>query len=187
MSAVSSVDSGVVVGASCVEAVEGCTLTAPCVLAATGIDGGWIAGAAGVEVTATACGVGAVAAPLADAVAVAGAADDTVAERTLAVTLPEPAELVVDPGAGVVGAAWVAVTLGVVLADSGAIVLLFAAGVVATGVVGFAATTTGCELMIPPVTCGTSFPPVAVVIVGASGTPFAPCATVTVKGCVVAG
>jgi hypothetical protein len=100
---------------------------------------------------------------------------------------PEPAELVVDPGGGAVGAICVLATLGVVLPGTGVMPLLFAAVVAATGVVGFAATTTGCEVITPPVTGGTSFPPVAVVIVGASGIPFALCATVTVKGCVVAG
>lgn len=135
---------------------------------------------------ATACGAGVAAGGAVGTagVAVAGA---TVAERTLAVTFPEPAELVVDPGAGVVGAICVVATLGVVLAGTGVMPLLFAAVVAATGVVGLDATTTGCELIIPPVAGGTPFPPVAVVIVGASGTPFAPCATVTIKGCVVAG
>lgn len=147
----------------------------------------WLVGAAGVDVADTAGGVGTAAAGVTGAVAVAGAGAAAVAERTLAVTLPEPAELVVGPGSGAVVATCAPDTLGVAIPETGAVLPLLAAVVAAAGVVAFAGATVGCELMIPPVTAGPPFPPVAVVIVGASAIPFAPCPTVTVKGGVVAG
>jgi hypothetical protein len=187
MSAVSSVDSGVAVGAGCVEAVDGWTLTGACALplAATAVAGvsPWLVGAAGVDVTAKACGAGVAVTGAADDTAFVGAGGVTVAERTLAVTLPEPAELVVDPAAGVVGAAC-ADTLVVVFADTGALLALIEAVAAATEMAGLAGAATGWELMTPPATAGVPLPPVAAVMVGASGTPVDPCDTVTVKGCV---
>src|SRR5215469_7471241 len=134
MSAVSSFDSGVGAGAICVETVEGCTLTAAWVfpLAAAVVAGTpWLVGAAGVDVADTAGGVGTAAAGVTGAVAVAGAGAAAVAERTLAVTLPEPAELVVGPGSGVVVATCAPDTLGVAIPETGAVLPLFAAVVAA--------------------------------------------------------
>jgi len=180
MSAVRSVDPDVDAGAGCVEAVEAGVLTeawAP-PFVATAVAGGspWLGATAGVDVTAVACGAGAGAAGTIAAGVVAGAV--TVAERTLAVTLPEPAELVVDPVVGVAGATC-ADTVGAAL--PGVALTWLEAVALAAGTLGFAGVEVGCEVRIPLVIAGDpAFAPG--VIVGAPGAAVAPCATVTVRG-----
>jgi hypothetical protein len=147
MSAVSSFDSAVSAGAGCVEAVEGCALTAawvlPLVPTAVVAESPWLAGGAGVDVADTACGVGTAAGGITVVVTVAGAGAAAVAERTLEVTLPEPAELVVGPGAGAVGATCAADMLDVAIPEIGVVLLLFDAVLDAAGTANFAGAAAG--------------------------------------------